>query len=172
VRQTYTHVFSSRNDDATVFEASLYAVRMHYMAVSLDYICDDESRGAQYLDIDTIIMWMKNILIRLVTELAILQLFSVDIHCDISPCSQWDSTGQTVARTGQTVDSEYQINAAKGMFIDKKKNNLYVADFSNNRVQMFEFGQPDHAAITVASNIDKPMKMFVNDDVTGPTVYV
>jgi DNA-binding beta-propeller fold protein YncE len=117
-----------------------------------------------YLDINTIIMWMKSNLIRLVTKLF--------IHCEISPCAQWDTTGQTVAGTGQAGDSEYEINASKGMFIDKKENNLYVADFANNRVQMFKLGQPDHAAITVASNIDKPMKIFVDDDVTGPTVYV
>lgn len=90
----------------------------------------------------------------------------------LSPCAVWNTTGVTVAGTGVPGDSSYQINSAKGMFIHKERNALYVADFYNNRVQMFSLDDPTGMGKTVASGIENPMKVFVDDDVDGPTVYV
>ena len=100
----------------------------------------------------------------------VLQCFSVTSV--ISPCAKWNSNGQTVAGTGEAGNSSDQINSAKGMFIHKKSNALYVADFSNGRVQVFALNQTMPRGMTVAWNLDSPMKVFVDDDPAGPTVYV
>ncbi|UJR11243.1 hypothetical protein I4U23_015425 [Adineta vaga] len=95
------------------------------------------------------------------------------ISSTISPCAKWNTTGITVAGTGEPGNSSYEINSAKGLFIHKRSNSLYVADFYNNRVQKYSLNDPSHMGTTVAFDIENPMKVFVDDDSTnGPTVYV
>lgn len=95
-----------------------------------------------------------------------------DVIGTISPCAKWNQTGSTVAGTGQAGNSSYQIDSAKGIFIHKERNELYIADFSNSRVQRFSLNDPSKMGTTVASNIKNPMKVFVDDDTSGPSVYV
>ena len=104
-------------------------------------------------------------------------LFLVILQCSgissaLSPCARWKSTGQTVAGTGEAGNSSSQIDSAKGIFLHQPSNALYVADFYNGRVQMFLLNQSAPTGITVAWNLDSPMKVFVDDDPAGPTVYV
>jgi DNA-binding beta-propeller fold protein YncE len=94
------------------------------------------------------------------------------VSSTISLCAKWNTTGVTVAGTGQAGNSSYQINSAKGLFIHKLRHELYVADFANNRVQKFSLHTTSREGIPVASDIENPMKVFVDDDITGPTVYV
>ena len=104
-----------------------------------------------------------------VTQVFALALCASHVLGILSPCARWDSTARTVAGTGEAGNSSSQINSAKGLFIHKARNELYVADFYNNRVQKFPLNQTTPMGITVAWNIDSPMKVFVDD---GPTVYV
>lgn len=94
------------------------------------------------------------------------------VSSTLSPCAKWNATGVTVAGTGEPGNSSYQINSAKGLFIHQKRNELYVADFYNNRVQRFSLNESSKIGVTVASDIENPMKVFVDDDTDGPTVYV
>ena len=94
------------------------------------------------------------------------------VSSTLSPCAKWNTSGRTVAGTGESGNSSSQINSAKGLFIHKKRNELYVADFYNNRVQRFSLSESSKIGVTVASGIENPMKVFVDDDSNGPTVYV
>ncbi|CAF0986659.1 unnamed protein product [Rotaria sordida] len=94
------------------------------------------------------------------------------VSSTISPCAKWNTTGVTIAGTGEAGNSSFQIDSAKGIFIHKERNELYVADFSNDRVQKFLLADPSRIGITVASGIKNPMKVYVDDDISGPTVYV
>ena len=94
------------------------------------------------------------------------------VSASISPCAKWNNTGRTVAGTGEGGSSDYQINSAKGFFIQKERRALYVADFYNNRVQMFPLGSTSPMGTTIVSNVVNPMKVFIDEDETGPTVYV
>ncbi len=89
----------------------------------------------------------------------------------ISPCAKWDKTGVTVAGTGQAGNSSFQISVTKGIFIHRERNELYVADFDNNRVQMFSPIGSSMMGVTVASGIENPMKVYVDED-NGSIVYV
>ncbi|CAF2136207.1 unnamed protein product [Rotaria magnacalcarata] len=110
-------------------------------------------------------------LLVLIQALVLCSCVSV-VPSTISPCAKWNTTGSTVAGTGDAGNSSYQISSAKGIFIHKERNELYVADFSNNRVQRFSLNDPSKMGTTVASNIENPMKVYVDDDIIGPTVYV
>jgi sugar lactone lactonase YvrE len=89
----------------------------------------------------------------------------------ISPCAKWNTTGVTVAGTSQAGNSSFQISGAKGIFIHRERNALYVADFGNNRVQMFSPIGSSMMGVTVASVVENPMKVYVDED-NGPIVYV
>ena len=89
----------------------------------------------------------------------------------ISPCAQWSPKGVTVAGTGKAGNSSLEISNAKGIFIHKERNALYVADFGNNRVQMFSLTATSRMGITIASGIKNPMKVYVDED-NGPVLYV
>jgi DNA-binding beta-propeller fold protein YncE len=89
----------------------------------------------------------------------------------LSPCAKWNQTGVTVAGKGHAGNSSFEISGAKGIFIHRERNALYVADFDNNRVQMFSPIGSSTMGITVASGIENPMKVYVDED-DGPIVYV
>ncbi|CAF2630029.1 unnamed protein product [Rotaria sp. Silwood2] len=113
----------------------------------------------------------KNLIFVFIPVLILCFCLSV-VSSTISPCAKWNTTGATIAGTGEAGNSSYQIDSAKGIFIHKERNELYVADFNNNRVQRFSLSDPSRMGITVASGIKNPMKVYVDDDVNGPTVYV
>lgn len=115
---------------------------------------------------------MKNFEFVYVQVLIASCLFLSSVSSIISPCAKWNATGVTVAGTGEAGNSSYQIDSAKGIFVHKERNELYVADFNNNRVQRFSLSDPTKMGTTVASGIENPMKVYVDDDATGPTVYV
>jgi DNA-binding beta-propeller fold protein YncE len=90
----------------------------------------------------------------------------------ISPCARWNKTGITVAGiSDRPGNSNNQLNGARGIFIRKSANTLYVADTNNNRIQMFTLNQPSMMGITVASTKTPPYKIYIDDD-NGPTIYV
>jgi len=90
----------------------------------------------------------------------------------VSPCAQWNKTGITIAGTsGQPGNSSNQLNGARGIFIRKSTNTLYVADRNNNRIQMFALNQLLMMGTTVASTGTAPYKIYI-DDKNGPTIYV
>jgi hypothetical protein len=85
----------------------------------------------------------------------------VDINDNLY-CSIWDyhqvvkrwlkssaMTSTVVAGTGILGDASYELNIPIGIFIDVNLD-LYVADCENDRVQLFQSGQPD--GITVAGS--------------------
>ncbi|CAF1013799.1 unnamed protein product [Rotaria sp. Silwood1] len=114
---------------------------------------------------------LKNIVFVFIQAFILCFCLSI-VSSTISPCAKWNTTGATVAGTGEAGNSSYQINSAKGIFIHKERSELYVADFYNNRVQRFALNDPSKMGITIASNIENPMKIYVDDDTSGPTVYV
>jgi len=60
----------------------------------------------------------------------------------------------------------------KGIFFLKRTNTLYVADFGNQRVQMFSLNRPSNPGTTAAFDINSPSKIYVDDDAEGPTIYI
>jgi tripartite motif-containing protein 71 len=56
---------------------------------------------------------------------------------------------RTVAGTGCAGSASTMLNSPRGIFVDSNFN-LYVADFGNNRIQLFRFGQL--SGTTVAGN--------------------
>jgi DNA-binding beta-propeller fold protein YncE len=80
----------------------------------------------------------------------------------ISPCAKWNTTGVTVAGTSQADNSSFQISGAKGIFIHRETNALYVADFGNNRVQMFSPIGSSTMSVTVASGVESMLMRIVD----------
>jgi sugar lactone lactonase YvrE len=90
----------------------------------------------------------------------------------VSPCARWNKTGITVAGTSDRPgNSSNQLNGARGIFIRKSANTLYVADRNNNRIQMFALNQLLMMGTTVASTGTAPYKIYIDDE-NGPTIYV
>jgi sugar lactone lactonase YvrE len=99
--------------------------------------------------------------------------YSVSLSsAEISPCARWNPRGKTVAGTGIVGDGPTQLAVPKGIFVMKRTNTLYVADFGNERVQTFSLNSPSSSAETVASGIRSPSKIYVDDDIDGPTIYI
>ena len=90
----------------------------------------------------------------------------------VSPCAKWNTTGITVAGTGERGDSKYQFDSPRDIFIHKPTNLLYVADTENKRIQMFSLDRLNNKGTTVASTESNPYKIYVGDDDRGPTIYV
>jgi sugar lactone lactonase YvrE len=107
-------------------------------------------------------------------QVAILYYCGVSLSSvEISPCARWNPHGITVAGDGVVGNAPTQLTTPKGIFLIQRTNTLYVADFGNERVQMFSLNGPSSgAATTVASNIRAPSKIYVEDDEDGPTVYI
>ncbi|CAF4016462.1 unnamed protein product [Adineta steineri] len=91
---------------------------------------------------------------------------------EISPCAKWNPDGITTAGTGIIGDGPTQLTTPKGLFLLKRTNGLYVADFGNQRVQKFLLNSPSSPATTVAFGINSPSKIYVDDDQDGPTIYI
>ncbi|CAF4156377.1 unnamed protein product [Adineta steineri] len=91
---------------------------------------------------------------------------------EISPCAKWNPDGITTAGTGIIGDGPTQLTTPKGLFLLKRTNELYVADFGNQRVQKFLLNSPSSPATTVAFGINSPSKIYVDDDQDGPTIYI
>lgn len=75
--------------------------------------------------------------------------------------------GSTIAE-----NSSAALNLPNGIFIHRKTNTLYVADFGNARVQMFPLNQPSAGGTTAVFNVVDPNKIYVDDDSSGPTIYI
>ncbi|CAF1268701.1 unnamed protein product [Rotaria sordida] len=89
----------------------------------------------------------------------------------ISPCARWNTTGVTVAG-GVKGNLSDQLDGPEGIFVYKPLNRLYVADFNNQRIQVFLLNQSSRTAVTVASNVTFPSNVYVDDDGNSePTVY-
>ncbi|UJR18275.1 hypothetical protein I4U23_005178 [Adineta vaga] len=91
---------------------------------------------------------------------------------DISPCAKWDPNGKTVAGTGISGAGATELSMPKGIFMLKRTNTLYVADFGNQRVQMFSLNTSHESGTTVAFGIDSPSKIYVDEDDDGPSIYI
>ncbi|CAF1285011.1 unnamed protein product [Adineta steineri] len=91
---------------------------------------------------------------------------------EISPCAKWNPDGITTAGTGTIGDGPTQLTTPKGIFLLKRTNELYVADFGNQRVQKFSLNSPSSPATTVAFGINAPSKIYVDDDKDEPTIYI
>ncbi|CAF1000824.1 unnamed protein product [Adineta steineri] len=89
----------------------------------------------------------------------------------VSPCAKWNTTGNIVAGVGGRGDKPDQLNGPMGIFIHRPTNTLYVADSSNNRVQMFTLNNLQTTGTTVIFNITYPSKIYVDDDKDGQTIY-
>ncbi|CAF1212987.1 unnamed protein product [Rotaria sordida] len=95
------------------------------------------------------------------------------IECvKISSCAKWNRTGVTIAGTGIAGSSAEQLHDPTGIFIHKKTNILYVADYGNKRIQTFDLNKLSTTGNTVASLTSNPHKVFVDDDSNGPTIYI
>ncbi|CAF1642637.1 unnamed protein product, partial [Rotaria sordida] len=117
---------------------------------------------------------MQNLIIYNVTILFFCLVFSVSVK--ISPCAKWNTNGVTIAGSGIAGNFSTQLALPHGIFIDKKTNTLYVADFGNKRVQQFPLNRPSTGGITAVSNVVDPNRIYVDDDDddddTGPTIYI
>jgi sugar lactone lactonase YvrE len=109
-----------------------------------------------------------------------MKLFIICILCysssiafaQISPCAKWSNTGVTVAGTGVPGSSSEQLNDPIGIFIHKQTNTLYVADYRNKRIQMFQLDDNSTQGNTVVSLDTDPLRVYVDDDINGSTIYV
>ncbi len=92
----------------------------------------------------------------------------------ISPCAKWNQTGFTVAGTGVPGSSSEQLHDPTGIFIHKQTNSLYVADYGNKRIQMFQLDDLSPQGNTVLSFgfYTLPFKVYVDNDNNAPTIYV
>ena len=77
-----------------------------------------------------------------------------------------------MAGTGENGSSMYQLDSPRDIFIHKPTNQLYVADTNNKRIQIFSLDRLNNKGTTVASTKGSPYKIYVDDDVHGPTIYV
>ncbi|CAF1402946.1 unnamed protein product [Rotaria sordida] len=115
---------------------------------------------------------MQNLIIYNMTILFFCLVFSVSVK--ISPCAKWNTNGVTIAGSGIAGNFSTQLALPHGIFIDKKTNTLYVADFGNKRIQQFPLNRPSTDGITAVSNVVDPNRIYVDDDDddTGPTIYI
>jgi sugar lactone lactonase YvrE len=90
----------------------------------------------------------------------------------ISPCAKWNQTGITIVGTGVPGNTSEQLNDPTGIFIHKQTNILYVADYMNKRIQMFQLDDLSKQGNTVASFDMYPFKVYVDDDINGTNFYV
>ena len=82
--------------------------------------------------------------------------------------SSGSSTATIAAGTGASGSAPYLLNFPNGIFVDEKLN-LYVADWGNNRIQLFQPDQPN--ATTVAGNgapgtiaLNRPLAVILDAD--------
>jgi hypothetical protein len=90
----------------------------------------------------------------------------------ICPRARWSTTAKTVAGTGIEGSSANQLSWPVGIFIHKEKNTLYVADSENNRVQMFKLNESSITGNTVASSVQTPVSVYVDDDGGELVIYI
>jgi DNA-binding beta-propeller fold protein YncE len=80
--------------------------------------------------------------------------------------------GIIVAGNGMRGNSSDQLSSPSGLFIHEQTNTLYVADTGNSRVQKFPINRLPITGTTVISKVADPTKIYIDDDNTGPTIYV
>jgi len=66
----------------------------------------------------------------------------------------------------------HQLSTSKGMFLMQRTNTLYVADFGNKHVQMFSLDKSSGSTINVASNVNSPWEIYVDDGKDAPSSYI
>ena len=58
----------------------------------------------------------------------------------VCPSSSWNSAFTVMIGTGTSGTSTTQLSSPMGAFIDANQN-IYVADYSNNRIQKYVYGK-------------------------------
>lgn len=94
------------------------------------------------------------------------------VSLKISPCAKWNKTGIVVAGVGGEGSNATQLHDPEGIFIHKQSDILYVADTSNERIQMFSLQEQSSVGTTVIYNVTYPTKIYVDDENNEQVIYV
>ena len=144
---------NDRINPTTVLHANLYSPLSIFVTMNGDiYVGDDSSiRQVLYSNSSKLIMPMTSRCIGLFVDI------TNSIYCSSDPQHQvfkkWlgdnVSVMTTVAGTGSNGSAPNQLNGPNGIFVDTNFD-LYVADWKNNRIQLFRLRQSN--GITVVGN--------------------
>ncbi|CAF1144804.1 unnamed protein product [Adineta steineri] len=106
----------------------------------------------------------------LILNLAILSLFCGSIiSINLSPCAKWNSSGIAVAGNSIYGSSSNELANPTGIFLDKGKKILYIADHNNGRIQVFLLNNSSNKSITLISNLKYPVRIYVDNQ---ETIYI
>ena len=145
---------NDRINPTTVLHANLYSPLSIFVTMNGDiYVGDDSSiRQVLYSNSSKLIMPMTSRCIGLFVDI------TNSIYCSSDPQHQvfkkWlgdknASVMTSVAGTGSNGSAPNQLSSPNGIFVDTNFD-LYVADWRNDRIQLFRLGQSN--GITVAGN--------------------
>ncbi|CAF3709000.1 unnamed protein product [Rotaria socialis] len=80
-----------------------------------------------------------------------------------SLCCDSNTSTTTVAGNGANGSAPNMLNQPSGIFVDIKLN-LYVADYGNNRIQLFEYGELSGRTLVDGSLLNGPTDIKVDAD--------
>jgi len=154
---------NDRINPTTVLHANLYAPLSIFVTMNGDiYVGDDSSiRQVLYSNSSKLIMPMTSRCIDLFIDITNSIYCSADLQHQVFKKWLGDNVSvmTTVAGTGSAGSAANQLSGPNGIFVDTNFD-LYVADWTNNRIQLFRLSQSN--GITVAGNTSPNSTITLN----------